>query len=57
MGQGVGAATRLSGSDRKGLAIQALAGSETVSDLAARHGISRKFVYQQAHKVALALST
>jgi hypothetical protein len=42
MGQGVGAATRLSGSDRKGLAIQALAGSETVSDLAARHGISRK---------------
>jgi hypothetical protein len=24
-----------------------LAGSETVSDLAARHGVSRKFVYQE----------
>jgi hypothetical protein len=55
MGQGVGAATRLSGSDRKGLAIQALAGSETVSDLAARHGVSRKFVHQQTHKAHAAL--
>ncbi len=34
----VGAAAGLRGSDRKDLAIQALAGSETVSDLAARHG-------------------
>jgi hypothetical protein len=32
-----------------------LAGSETVSDLAARHGISRKFVYQQTHKARAAL--
>jgi hypothetical protein len=48
MDQGAGAAVRpLSESGRKDLAIQALAGSETVSDLAARHGISRKFVYQQ----------
>jgi hypothetical protein len=39
-------------SDRKDLAIQALAGSATVSDLAARHGVSRKFVYQQTHKAA-----
>jgi hypothetical protein len=48
MDRGVGAAVRpLPESDRKDLAIQALAGSETVSDLAARHGVSRKFVYQQ----------
>ncbi len=47
MDRGVGAAARLlPGSDRKDLAIQALAGSETVSDLAARHGVSRKFVHQ-----------
>ena len=46
----VGAAARLPESDRKDLAIQALARSETVSDLAARHGVSRKFIYQQAHK-------
>ena len=37
------------------LAIQALAGSETVSDLAARHGVSRKFVYEQTHKARTAL--
>ncbi len=52
----VGAAARLPGGDRKDLAIQALARSETVSDLAARHGVSRKFVYQQAHKVGAALA-
>ena len=47
MDRAVGAAVRpLPESDRKDLAIQALAGSETVSDLAARHGVSRKFVYQ-----------
>jgi len=51
----VGAAARLPGSDRKDLAIQALARSETVSDLAARHGVSRKFVYQQTHKAVAAL--
>jgi len=51
----VGAAARLPGSDRKKLAIQALAGSGTVSDLAARHGVSRKFVYQQTHKARAVL--
>src|SRR4051794_14527395 len=57
MDRGVGAAVRpLSESDRKDLAIQALAGSETVSDLAARHGMSRKFVYQQTHKARTALN-
>ncbi len=50
-----GAAARLPESDRKDLAIQALARSETVSDLAARHGVSRKFVYQQTHKAVAAL--
>jgi len=51
----VGAAARLPESDRKDLAIQALARSETVSDLAAGHGVSRKFVYQQTHKAVAAL--
>jgi len=51
----VGAAARLPESDRKDLAIQALAQSATVSDLAARHGVSRKFVYQQTHIAHAAL--
>ncbi len=55
MDRGVGAAARLPGSDRKDLAIQALAGSGTVSDLATRHGVSRKFIYQQTHKARAAL--
>ena len=49
------AAARLPESDRKEPAIQTLAGSETVSDLAARHGVSRKFVCQQTHKARAAL--
>jgi len=52
----VGTAARLPESDRKDLAVQALARSETVSDLAARHGVSRKFVYQQTHKARAALA-
>ena len=57
MDRGVGAAVRaLPESGRKDLAIQALAGSETVSNLAARHGVSRKFVYQQTHKARAALA-
>ena len=55
MDRGVGAAARLPEGDRRDLAIQALAGSETVSDLAARHGVSRKFVHQQTHKARAAL--
>jgi hypothetical protein len=42
-------------SDRKDLAIQALARSTTISDLSVRHRVSRKFVYQQAHKAGAAL--
>ncbi len=55
MDRGVGAAARLPGSDRKDLAVQALVRSETVSDLAARHGVSRKFIYQQTHKARAVL--
>ena len=56
MGRSIGAAARLPESDRRDLAIEALAGSETVSDLAARHGVSRKFVYEQTHKARTALA-
>ena len=55
MDRGIGAAARLPGSERRELAIHALAGSETVSGLAAQHGVSRKFVYQQTHKARTAL--
>jgi hypothetical protein len=51
----VGTAARLPESERKDLAVLALARSATVSDLAARHGVSRKFVYQQTHKAEAAL--
>jgi len=37
------------------MAVQALGRSETISDLAAQHEVSRKFVYQQAHKARAAL--
>jgi hypothetical protein len=55
MNQGIGAAGRLPGRERRDLAIHALAGTETVSGLAARHRVSRKFVYQQTHKARAAL--
>src|SRR5271167_2627471 len=50
-----GAAARLPESDRKDLAVQALARSATISDLAIRHGVSRKFIYQQTDKARTAL--
>src|SRR3954468_11549871 len=50
-----GAAARLPEGGRKDLAVQALARSATVSDLSARHGVSRKFVYQQTYKARVAL--
>jgi hypothetical protein len=55
MDRGVGAAARLPESECSDLAIQALARSETVSDLAARHRVSHKFVYQHTHKASAAL--
>jgi hypothetical protein len=51
----VSAAARVPESDRKDLAVQALARSATISDLSSRHGVSRKLVYQQANKARLAL--
>ena len=35
--------------ERRNLAIQVLAGTQPVSDLAREHEVSRKFLYQQAH--------
>jgi hypothetical protein len=55
MHQAIGAAARLPERERKDLAIHAPAGTETVTHLAARHGVSRKFVYQQTHKARAAL--
>jgi hypothetical protein len=55
MDRSAGAAARLPENDRKELAIQALARSETVRNLATRHGVSRKFVYHQARKARVAL--
>ena len=51
----VGAAARLPAGDRKDLAVQALARSATVSDLADGYGVSRKFVYRQTDKARTAL--
>src|ERR1700682_1565133 len=55
MDQCAGAAAKLPENDRRDLAIPALAGSEAVSDVAAPHGVSRKFVYAQTHKARAAL--
>ena len=49
-------AAKLPEVDRKSLAIQALAGTATITDLAAGHAVSRKFVYQQANKASAALA-
>ncbi len=40
---------------RRQLALEALAGTETVSHLAGQHEVSRKFVYRQAAKAEDAL--
>ena len=42
-------AKQLSPQQRRDLAIQVLAGTETVSELAREHEVSRKFLYQQVH--------
>jgi hypothetical protein len=56
MSRTAGAAAKLPESERKKLAVRALAGSETVTDLAPRHGVSRKFVYAQKGKASNALN-
>jgi hypothetical protein len=48
-------AKRLAPQQRQDLAIQVLAGTETVCDLARQDDVSRKFLYQQAHTVQQAL--
>jgi hypothetical protein len=56
MNRSAGAAAKLlPESERKQLAVQALAGSETISELSARLGVSRKFVYAQRGKASDAL--
>jgi hypothetical protein len=42
-------------SQRQDLALHALAGSETISRLAAQHEVSRKFIYQQVGSAKEAL--
>ena len=49
------AAHRLGPADRKKLSVQVLAGVESVTDLSREHGVSRKFVYQQADTADQAL--
>jgi hypothetical protein len=49
-------AQRLLPQERQDLAIQVLAGAETVSELARQHEVSRKFLYQQVHTAEQALS-
>jgi hypothetical protein len=49
-------AQRLLPPQRRDLAVQVLAGAETVSELARQHEVSRKFLYQQAHTAEQALS-
>ena len=48
-------AKQLAPQQRQGLAIQVLAGTETVSELARQHEVSRKFLYQQVHTAEKAL--
>ena len=48
-------AARLPESERRGLAVRALASSESIPDLAAEHGVSRKFVYEQKGNASAAL--
>jgi transposase-like protein len=50
------AAKRLATQERQDLAIQVLAGTETVSELARQHEVSRKFLYQQVDTAKQALS-
>src|ERR1700694_688342 len=49
------ATAKLAANERKMIAVRALAGTEPVSALAARHGVSRPLVYRQMHKASAAL--
>src|SRR5258706_5701717 len=56
MSRSAGTAAKLPGSERKKLAVQALAGSEPIRELSARLGVSRKFIYAQKDKASDALN-
>ena len=49
-------AARLPQVNRIDLAVEALAGAATATDLATEHDVSRKFVYLQARKASAALT-
>jgi hypothetical protein len=49
------ATVKLAANERKMIAVRALAGTEPVSALAARHGVSRTLVYRQMRKASAAL--
>ena len=46
---------KLDTTDRKFMAIHAMAGTESITALAAQHGVSRTLVYRQMHKAKAAL--
>ena len=48
-------AQTLDGEQRKQLAIQALSSNQSITELSEQNEVSRKFVYQQAHKASDAL--
>jgi hypothetical protein len=50
-----GAARALGPAERKELSVAVLARTQPLTQLAAAHGVSRKFLYQQGHKAAAAL--
>lgn len=55
MNRSVGAAAKLAEGERKALAVLALAGSESITELADELGVSRKFVYVQTQRANAAL--
>ena len=55
MNRSGGAAARLPEGERKALAVRALRGLESITELADEIGVSRKFVYTQTHRAGAAL--
>lgn len=54
-GFSAGPARSLGPAIRQRLSVEVLAKTQPLTQLAARHGLSRKFLYQQAHKASAAL--
>ena len=55
MNRSGGAAARLPEGERKALAVRALTGSESITELADELGVIRKFMYTQTHRAGAAL--